>query len=182
VMLKDITPRTVRSYQAIRAAEVSNKTVNLETDLLRGILKAEGQWKRLVDEVNRLPKSAAAPGRALSPEESLRLFTIAESKQEWFVACYATLIAYDTGMRGVELRNLQLRDIDIEARKITIRRSKGTNGLFRTVILTNDALKAVLKLIDRAEKLNACNPEHYLFPYKIRKGTGHDPSRPTKGW
>jgi integrase len=180
--LKDITARTIRRYQAIRTAEVSNKTVNLETDLLRGILKAEGQWKRLAEDVKRLPKTSAGPGRALSPEESLRLFTVAESKEKWFVACYATLIAYDTGMRGVELRHLRLADIDINARKVTIRRTKGNSGLFRTVILTNDALKAMLKLLERAENLNSTEPEHYLFPYKIRNGAGYDPTRPAKGW
>ncbi len=182
VRLKDITPRKIRNYQQVRAGEVSPRTVNLETDLLRGILKAEGQWKRLAEDVKRLPKRKGSPGRSLSPEESLNLFTTAESKEEWFVACHATFIAYDTGMRGVELRNLRLADIDIDNRKVTIRRTKGNNGLFRTVILTNDALKAMLKLIERANKLNASGPDHYLFPYKIRNGVGYDPTRPTKGW
>jgi integrase len=182
VRLKDITPRTIRNYQKVRAGEVGPRTVNLETDLLRGILKADGQWKRLAEDVKRLPKRKGSPGRSLSPEESLRLFTTAESKEDWFVACHATFIAYDTGMRGVELRNLKLADVDVDARKITIRRSKGNNGLFRTVILTNDALKALLKLMERADKLNARGPDHYLFPYKVRKGVGYDPTRPTKGW
>jgi integrase len=180
VRLKDITPRTIRHYQATRAAEVSNKTVNLETDLLRGILKAEGQWRRLADDVKRLPRTATSPGRALTAEESLRLFTVAESKEEWFSACYATLVAYDTGMRAVELRHLKLEDIDIDGRKITIRRSKGNNGLFRTVMLTNDAVKALLKLMERAKNLTACEPKHYLFPYRLR--IGYDPTRPANGW
>jgi len=44
VRLKDITPRKIRTYQGTRGAEVSNRTVNLEIKLLRGILKHEGQW------------------------------------------------------------------------------------------------------------------------------------------
>jgi integrase len=132
VMLKDIAPRTIKSYQAARAAEVSNRTVNLET------------------------------------------------KDDWLVAFLAAVVANDSGMRGVELRNLQLRNIDVDARKITIRRSKLASSE-RTVILTNDAYKAILRLIDRAEQLNATAPDHYLFPYKIRRGIGHDPSRPMKG-
>jgi len=54
--------------------------------------------------------------------------------------------AHDSGMRSVELRNLRLADVDAGARRITIRKSKGDNGLFHTVILTNDLLKAVLTL------------------------------------
>ena len=78
VKLKDIAPRTIRSYQATRAGEVSNRTVNLETKLLRGILKHEGQWARLEPDYTRLQESAGSPGRALSPEESLKLFSESE--------------------------------------------------------------------------------------------------------
>jgi hypothetical protein len=63
----------------------------------------------------------------------------------------------------------------VDAKKVTIRRTKGNNGLFRAVILTNDALKAILKPMYRAKKLNSSAPDHYLFPHKTRKGMGYDP-------
>jgi integrase len=66
-------------------------------------------------------ESGETPGRALTPEESLRLFATAESKDEWLVAYLAAVVAND---RGVELRNLKLGDVDSDARKIAIRRSK----------------------------------------------------------
>ncbi len=182
VRLREITARTIRSYQGARAAQVSNRTVNLETKLLRGILKHEGQWDRLASDYKRLQEGGETPGRALTPDESLRLFTIAESKDEWFVAYHAAIVANDTGMRGVELRHLRLANISVDARKIEIRRTKGNCGVGRPIILTNDALKAVLKLIDRAANLNATQPGHYLFPYRIPKGAGYDPAKPAKGW
>jgi hypothetical protein len=77
VMLKDITPRTIRNYQASRAAEVSNRTVNLETKLLGGILKHEGQWDRLESHFHALKESGESPGRALTAEEAVVLFTTA---------------------------------------------------------------------------------------------------------
>ena len=98
------------------------------------------------------------------------------------VAYRAGIVTNDSGMRSVELRNLRLADVDACARRITIRKSKGDHGLFRTVILTNDALKAVLTLLDRADKLGCCRPEHYLFPFRTRNGAGYDPTKPTKGW
>lgn len=61
---------------------------------------------------------------------------------------------------------LPLADGNSDVRKISIHRSK-THGGIRKVILTNDALKAVLTLQDRARKLGCTMPEHYLFPYKI---------------
>jgi integrase len=162
VMLKDIAPRTIRSYQATRAAQVSNRTVDLETKLLRGILENEAQRMHLAPDYGRLQESGDSPGRALSPEESLNLFTTAESNRDWFVPYRAAIVANDSGMRGVDLRNLRLRDIDLDGRKLTIRISKNTSGV-RMVILTNDALKALIALLDRAAKLNAHRPEDYLF-------------------
>lgn len=119
------------------------------------------------------------PGRALSPEEALRLFDMAESKPEWIVAYLATVIANDTGMRGVELRNLRLGDIDVDGRILTIGKSKNESGL-RRVVLTNDSVKALLKLLDRAATFGATRPEHFLIPAKVKGG--YDPTTPTKGW
>ena len=180
--LKDITARTIRSYQAARAAEVSNRTVNLETKLLRGILKVEGQWKRLEDDYKRLDESSESPGRALTPEQAFRLFSTAESNEDWLVAYQSSIVANDTGMRSVEVKNLKLGDLDTEHRKITIRRSKGNCGAGRTVILTNDALNAVLKLQERARNLNATEAGDYLLPFRVRNGVGYDPKRPVKSW
>lgn len=181
VMLKDISPKTIRSYQQSRASVVSNKTVNLEVDLLRGILKHEDQWARLASEYKRLRKGGEKPGRSLTSEESLRLFSTAESNPDWLVAYLAAIVTNDTGMRGVELKNLQLGDLGTDGKQISINRSK-THGGIRTVILTNDALKAMLRLQERANKLGATMAEHYLFPYKVRKGVGYDPSKPMRTW
>jgi hypothetical protein len=48
-MLREITARAIRDYQAARAREVSPRTVNMEIKLLRGIRKSEGQWKRVAE-------------------------------------------------------------------------------------------------------------------------------------
>src|SRR5689334_13132108 len=41
---------------------------------------------------------------------------------------------------------------------------------------------AILRLLERARMLNAVTPDHFLFPFKISRGMGYDPSKPTKGW
>ena len=57
VRLKDITPRKIRAYQGTRGAEVSNRTVNLEIKLLRGILTHEGHWAGIQPDYRRLRES-----------------------------------------------------------------------------------------------------------------------------
>ena len=179
--LKEITSQTIRDYQTSRAKQVSTRTVNLETKLLRGILKSCGEWKRLAEDYTSLKESPANVGRALTPDEELRLFTTAESNPDWFVAYHAATIANHTGMRGVELRNLRMKDMDLDNRQVNIRRSKTESGL-RIVVLTNEAMKAFLKLWDRAIALGASEPDHFLIPARDKVTRGFDPEHPTKGW
>lgn len=179
--LKEITARVIRDYQAARAKDVSGRTVNMEIQLLRSILKAEGQWKRLEEDVKPLPENSESPGRALTPEETLTLFAVAESKEAWLAAYLAATVANDTGMRGVELRNLRLGSIDVDKRTITVqRRATKTTGGVRTIHLTNDSLKAVVRLLERTQMLGASESDHFLFPARVKGG--YDPRKPTRGW
>jgi integrase len=95
-------------------------------------------------------------------------------------------------MRGVEVRNLQLKRIDIPAREIHLQKSK-TKGGVRTIALSPDALESATALLIRSQQLGACQPEHYLIPALVAgvseagKGASvgvrrYDPSKPTKGW
>jgi integrase len=128
-----------------------------------------------------LKESTVNVGRALTPDEELRLFTTAENNPDWFVACHAAIVANHTGMRGVELRNLRIRDLDLDHRQITIRRSKTDSGI-RTIELTNEAIKAFAKLRGRAIALGAPEPDHFVIPARDQATCGFDPARPTKGW
>src|ERR1700674_1985576 len=78
--LCDITSDLVRAYQMKRAAKVSGKTINLETDVLRMILRRARLWARIADDFRPLPKNKKDPGRALTPEQEHRLFQVAASK------------------------------------------------------------------------------------------------------
>jgi len=77
--LSDITGQDVRGYQIQRANEVSNATVNLEINVLRMILKRVKLWSRVADDYSPLRENTKGPGRALSPEEEKRLFTMAST-------------------------------------------------------------------------------------------------------
>jgi len=72
--LCDITGDLVRAYQMKRVAKVSPRTVNLETKVLRMILKRARLWARMADEYKGLREDKRGPGRALSPEQEQKLF------------------------------------------------------------------------------------------------------------
>jgi integrase len=190
--LKDIDIRLVRTYQQKRIAEgVGPRTVNMEGQLLRSILKHHEQWK-LDGKYEPLPEPTSEAGRSLSPEEEVKLIDVAKSRPKWFVAYHATVLENETGLRGVEVRNLQLKRIDIMAREIRLQKSK-TKGGVRTIPLSPDALESAKELLIRAQQLGACQPDHYLIPALVSSDSEgknvasvgirrYDPTKPTKGW
>ena len=71
--LSQITARDISGYQLRRIAVVSPRTVNLETKVLRMILRSAKSWSHLSDDYKPLREDKRGPGRALSPEEERRL-------------------------------------------------------------------------------------------------------------
>jgi integrase len=163
----------------------------MEGQLLRSILKHHDQWK-LDGRYEPLPEPVSEAGRSLTPEEEVKLIDVARSDPRWFVAYNATVLENETGMRGVEVRNLQLRRIELMAREIRLQKSK-TKGGVRIIPLNADALESAKELLRRAQNLGASQPDHYLIPAFVsavaegKNGTvirvrRYDPTKPTKGW
>jgi integrase len=189
--LSQITAADISGYQLQRMAKVSPRTVNLETKVLRMILRSAKSWSHLADDYKPLREDKRGPGRALSPDEERRLFEAASSNPNWSVAYYAALIAANTTARGCEIKGLRLSDVDLEARTMTIRRANTkTDAGCRIVPLNSEAAWALARLLDRASLLRAANPNHYLFPAfnfrHTKEGSkakaGYDPTKPMKSW
>jgi len=191
--LKDFEDiRLIRTYQQKRIAEgVRPRTVNMEGQLMRSILKHHDQWK-LDGKYQPLPEPVSEAGRSLTPAEEVRLMDTAKSRPEWAVAYHGTILENETGMRGVEVRNLQAKRVDLMNAEIHLQKSK-TKGGVRTIPLNADALESAKQLVIRAQKLGANQPDHYLIPALVnsviegRNGTTvrvrrYDPTKPTKGW
>ena len=155
----------------------------MDRSVLRALLMRARLWSRLADDpqVKALRISADGPGRALSPEEKDRLFTIAASRPSWHVAYCAALTAVHTTMRGCELKALRWEDLDLFDRTVTIRRvGTKTDAGARIIPLNRDALGALATLRKRAEMEGAVDPTHYVFP---ACENGHiDLTRPQKTW
>ncbi|HSP68689.1 MAG TPA: site-specific integrase [Bryobacteraceae bacterium] len=189
----DITSEMIRAFQLKRAAKVSARTVNLETKVLRMVLRMARLWARIADDFKSLPEAKRGPGRALSPEQEQNLFKMACSKPGWTVAYFAALLAANTTARGCELKGLRTGDVDLLDKTLTIRRtSTKTDAGARVVPLNINAMLACTRLLDRARKLGCVEPQHYLLPAALfrhtKKGdeltgsSGFDPTRPMQSW
>ena len=179
--LCDITNEDIRAYQLQRCSQVGNRTVNLETKVLRQILKQHRLWARLADDYKPLKENREGPGRALTPNQEKALFSVARGNPRWEAAYYAALIASNTTARACELKGLRLQDVDLMESIMRIRRgSTKTDAGCRVVPLNQTALWAVSRLYERAKKLGATEPGHYLFP--ACEGGRIDVARPQKTW
>jgi len=164
-----------------KARGISNTTVNMEIGILRRILKRAKRWHFVADEIRRLPERRDI-GRALQPDEKLRLLKVARSRPEWETAYLASLLALNTTMRGCEIKQLRWRDIDFIDHNLVIRRSKTEAGE-RLIPLNANAYQAIMRLRERARSLfgSDLQPDWYLFP-KAEGYSKPDPTKPTSGW
>jgi integrase len=187
-----ISGSDIHGYQMARAKVVSNRTVNLETKVLRMILRYAHIWSRISDDYRSLPESRGGPGRALTPEEEKRLFDTACSSPLWSAAYLAGVAATNTTMRGCELKGLRLGDVDLEKGCVYIRRAATkTDSGARAIPLNSTSAWAFARLIERAQLLGARDSEHFLFPAFLHRKTrgseeiralGYDPVQHQKTW
>ena len=170
----------VSAYQLARlAAGISGRTVNMETGVLRRMLKRAKVWNAIAEDVRALPEREGGVAKVLPADLKRKLFEVAASRPEWTVAHCAAVLAVSTTCRGVEIKNLRWRDVDLFSRVATIRRSKTAAG-HRAIPLNGDAIAALARLLERAVALGSSEPEHYVFP--TCEHITIDPTRPQKSW
>ena len=178
--LRAIAVEDILAYRQWRAAQgVGASMVNMEIGVMRRMLKRAKRWSLIADDVRPLRGSTSTVGRALTIEEKMRLLRVAEAKPEWQTARLAITLALCTTMRGVEIRNLRWRDVDMLRKSFTIRRSKTAAGL-RSIPMNDDAYSAILELWSRASAVGGTQPHHFIFP--ACENGQIDPERYQRSW
>jgi integrase len=117
-------------------------------------------------------------GKVASKNQIKTLITTALANEYWQLAMYCAAVAIGTGCRGGEIRNLQLKDIDLEEGKIRIVREIAKNRKEREPRLMALAEWGLRNLLVRAQALGANEPQHYLLPLRLVKSNSpRDPNR-----
>ena len=87
----------------------------------------------------------------------------ATTNPEWEHVYCAAILAANTSMRGVEIKHLRRRDIDVEKGVLYIRKSKNETR-HRILPLNAPAKTAIERMVARADSLGHTEPDHYLWP------------------
>jgi integrase len=191
--LNRITAEKVLAYREWRAAQrVGPAIVNMKVGVLRRILKRAKRWHAIADDIKPL-REPRSIGRALTPEQKLRLLEVASQRPEWETAYWAAILALNTTMRGCELKGLLWQDVSFSERALTIRKSKTEAGE-RIIPLTDEALSVLSEIHKRALLFGAVEPQHYVFAgfKSVARFNGNqivetrisqfDPTRPISSW
>jgi len=177
----------IRDYQKQRRRHVSRtmrqpvtgRTVNYEMFLLRSVMTYAGCWnEELNTRYQPLREIKQRAGKVASKNQIKTLITTALANEYWQLAMYCGAVAIGTGCRGGEIRNLQLKDIDLEEGKIRIVREIAKNHKEREPRLMALAEWGLRNLLVRAQALGANEPQHYLLPLRLVKSNSpRDPNR-----
>jgi len=180
VLLSQIHIGHFLEYQRKRRLSAGPSCVNHELNTLAQILRTADLWDLIEKHYKPLPVGNWTPPKVLTAEEEEKFFRIAASNPDWSVAYWAVSLTNNTSAMGVELRYLQLKHVFLEQVPPTIHipDCKVKNEFrARVVPLNAVAAKQVGRIVERARKLGAWHPDHYIFPFRVKKGT-YDIARP----
>jgi integrase len=169
--LQEIDGDLIRAYQRTRKLKCGPFAINHECGFLCLIRKRIGLP---IEDYQPLPLPKEIRGRALSDEERVRLLRVAESNPHWEAAYLATMISVNTSAGPKETATLRLKDIDLQRDVIRVQPGGAKNvHRVRTIPLNDESRAAVKSALDRSQRLGAVQPEHYLFPFRRKRGNRH---------
>ena len=160
MLLSDIASTDVSRFQRDRQkANASGREINMETAVLRMILRKHRLWHLLEVDYRSL-RERDEVGRALTADEVSRL--LAGARKSRSRSLYPALVLLlNTGMRVSELRLLRWRQVDMLERKVTVGHSKTRGGGGRVIPLNQTGFEA---LVEGRAQFDNPRPDHYIFP------------------
>ena len=193
--LRDITPGHVRAYQIARlnnsiridgAQErpwdepVSHSYINHEIATLGLMMKFAALWHRVKPYYSPLPVPRWSPRDVLTLEQEELLFRELPKHPEAQLAYWVAAITNNTTAAGCELRGLRLKNIflnDAISEIYIPADSVKNDSRPRKIALNTLARWAVAGCLRRAIRLGATDPEHFIFPFRLKRNL-YDPTRP----
>jgi integrase len=197
IRLVDITAGHLRVYQMAREANdldgravwlkpAGHSIINHELSCVAQILQHAKCWAKLKPYYFPLSIPKWSPRDVLTEEDEQELFSRAASHPEAALAYWVACVTNNTTAAGCELRGLRIKNIFLregrEISEIYIPADAVKNSSRpRKIALNRTAKWAVEQCYKRALALGACQPDHYLFPFRVNRKV-YDPTRPGSRW
>lgn len=156
--------------------------INHEINTLKQIMEMAGLWDLIDKHYTPMKIKDSGPPRVLTVEEEEKFFRVVSGNPGWSVAYWANSLTSNTTAHGIELRKIQLKHVLLDHTPPILQIvSNKTDFRPRNIPLNSVALKQVKRLMARAKDLGAYKSDHYLFPFRIKKGE-YDVNRPASAF
>lgn len=182
------SPDLVRLYQMERNKTAGASIINHECCVIQQMLKRIRLWAEVAPFYQPIPLPRESPGRAMTPEEERKLFEVGVLNPNWAVAYWAAMLSVHTATGPAEICGLRLADVytsDPETARIHVHEHVKNVNRIREIPLISEGLTAAKALVERAQQAGATQPEHFLIPFRVCRGT-FDPTRhgfwPRSAW
>lgn len=169
-------------------SDAGHGRVNHELSMLARMLQACKQWGKIAPNYHPLPTKAWSPREILGEADQLRLVRLAAGNAEAELAFWVTIISMHTTATGIELRGIRLGGVVLSndpnvPSSIYIPEDACKNSARpRRIPLNNEARLAVKMVVDRAIRLGATEPQHFIFPYRDKKTRKYNPTKQASRW
>jgi integrase len=165
--------------------KAGHSIINHELSVLGQMLTHCHLWHEIKPYYHPLQTPSWSPREILTEEEEEKLWKIAAQHPEAALAYWVATITNNTTAAGIELRGLRLKNLFLHADEISEiyvpEDSVKNNSRPRKIALNPTAKWAVAQCFKRALQLGSCEPEHYLFPFRVKRNQW-DPTRSASRW
>jgi integrase len=168
LLITEISNEKISSFQTKRKdAGASGREINMETGVLRMILRRHGVWHLLAPNFHPMPEEEEV-GQAIAMDDVNKLLVAAIQSRSR--SLFPSLMTYlHTGVRAAESR-IQWKRVDFEKRTIAVGRSKTKGGEGRVIPLNDEAFEI---LVEWHSRFKDAKPNHYVFPSERYGFNGH---------
>lgn len=167
-------------YQKRRIGDGAGASlINHELGALAQILKLADLWHPISRYYERLPEKDWSPPKVMTQEEEDRFIRFGRRSPGWRTALNSAITTGNTTIHGCELRTLRLEHLRLTQHPpvILVPTNVKNRNRVRSVPLNGTAFAAVQELLVLARERGSCEPQHYLIPFRLKKGL-YDPTRP----
>lgn len=168
LLITEISHEKVSTFQTKRNdAGASGREINMETGVLRMILRQHGVWHLLAPNFHPMCENEEV-GQTVARDDVNKLLEAAIRSRSR--ALFPAIMTYlHTGVRVAE-SHIQWNRVNFEKRTIAVGRSKTRGGEGRVIPLNEEAFDVLLEWHSRFKDVK---PDHYVFPSERYGFNGH---------
>lgn len=182
--LRQIHIGHIEEYQRVHRKKYHPASVNHHINTLSQIMRKAGLWGAIEEHYHALPLPEQDPPKVLSEYEETRFFEFAASNKDWQLAYNVASLTNNSTASGKELRMLKLEAIhlDTDPPYFHVPKNMKTAHRQRNIPLNERGAEMMRRCMTEAAKRGSTRPEHYLFPFRVKRNL-FDPTRPaSESW